>query len=66
MLDTPVELQQRAEELYPHDPNLQRAWLRAIEVLRATTHGWHLDRKHPPQEPKTFQRLGPVTFQRHE
>lgn len=37
----------RAARLYPDAPYLQREWLRAIAVVRATSAGWLLDRAVP-------------------
>ena len=45
---TPLsELVERATRLYPDSEYLQREWLRAVRVVRATTNGWQLDRPVP-------------------
>lgn len=38
-------LEERAKRLYPDNPNLQAAWLRAIGLVRNTAGGWLLDRQ---------------------
>lgn len=40
-------LAERAARLYPCDDYLQREWIRAVRVVRATTNGWQLDRPVP-------------------
>ena len=38
-------LSERAQALYPRDPYLQREWVRAVRLVRATSRGWQLERK---------------------
>lgn len=40
----PDPLAERAALLYPHSEPLQREWLRAVQVVRATRRGWLLER----------------------
>lgn len=35
----------KARSLYPASPEMQREYVRAIEVVRGTSQGWVLDRK---------------------
>ena len=44
MNSIPYELQERAERLYPRSHVLQRAWIRAVLLVRGTKRGWVLDR----------------------
>lgn len=37
------ELLAQAERLYPDSPYLQKAWLRAVAIVRTTARGWLLD-----------------------
>ena len=47
-----TDLAAQAARLYPLSPQLQRAWLHAIAVVRATTRGWVLDRPMPREPQK--------------
>ena len=38
-----IAAEQQAARLYPHSPSLQAEWLRAMQVVRATTRGHVLD-----------------------
>ena len=39
--------EETAAKLYPHSEYLQREWLRAVAVVRATTRGWVRDHMVP-------------------
>lgn len=39
------DLAARAQRLWPDQPNLQKQWLRAVEMVRKTKEGWLLDRR---------------------
>jgi len=47
-------LRARAAANYPDDPQLQRAWLHAVEVVRTTRRGWLLDRHVQPVNSERF------------
>lgn len=37
-------LAERAARLYPHSTDLQRRWMRAVQIVRNTRRGWLLER----------------------
>lgn len=41
-----TKLAQRAAELYPDSPYLQKEWMRAVGVVRSTLGGWLIERNH--------------------
>lgn len=40
----PDPLTAQAARLWPDQPDLQRRWLRAVEIVRSTSRGWLLER----------------------
>lgn len=44
-----LALRHRARVLWPANPDLQRRWLRAIQMVRSTRTGWHLDVRAEPR-----------------
>ena len=40
----PDPLAAQAARLWPDSPELQRRWLRAVDIVRATNRGWLLER----------------------
>jgi hypothetical protein len=47
MTYTDDDLEQRARELWPESPELQRQWQRAMRLVRTTAHGWLLEVPRP-------------------
>jgi hypothetical protein len=39
-----IELGARAAKIWPQNPAMQKEWLRAVSVVRATSRGWVLER----------------------
>lgn len=37
-------LAERAAALWPHSTDLQRCWMRAVQIVRNTQRGWLLER----------------------